>query len=102
MTAVNASDSQLLPEGVFGPHRSDQTRLNLASEGVQRYRWQCAFGAMMIEVKDGAACVNGQRVKPPLPCAFVDSDASSCLSMHEFRLRQVVVGVRAPRKAPRH
>ena len=36
--------------------------LPLATEGVQRYVWQSAFGPMLIEVRDGAAFVNGQRV----------------------------------------
>lgn len=62
MTSVNSADSQLLPEVVLGPHPFDPPRLTLASEGVQRYVWQSAFGAMLIEVKDGAAYVNGQRV----------------------------------------
>ena len=33
-------------------------------QGVQRYVWDSRFGAMLIEVKDGAAYVNGQRVEP--------------------------------------
>lgn len=32
------------------------------TEGVQRYVWQSAFGPMLIEVRDGAAFVNGKRV----------------------------------------
>jgi hypothetical protein len=29
---------------------------------VQRYVWNSAFGAMLIEVRDGVAFVNGARV----------------------------------------
>ena len=62
MTSMNAADSQLLPEVVLGPHPSDRPRLTLTSEGVQRYVWQSAFGAMLIEVRDGVSFVNGARV----------------------------------------
>ena len=41
---------------------SDEPALPLLSEGVQRYVWESAFGPMLIEVRDGAAFVNGQRV----------------------------------------
>lgn len=51
-----------LPEVLLGPQRADQPALPLASEGVQRYVWKSAFGPMLIEVRDGAAFVNGQRV----------------------------------------
>jgi hypothetical protein len=59
---MNATDLPALPEVLLGPHPTDQPGLGLASEGVQRYIWRSAFGAMLIEVKDGAAYVNGQRV----------------------------------------
>jgi hypothetical protein len=52
----------LLPEVLIGPQPADQPALALASEGVQRYVWQSAFGPMLIEVRDGAAFVNGKRV----------------------------------------
>jgi hypothetical protein len=51
-----------LPEVPLGPQRSDGPALPLASEGVQRYVWQSAFGPMLIEVRDGAVFVNGERV----------------------------------------
>jgi hypothetical protein len=35
----------------------------LPAQGVQRYVWDSRFGAMLIEVKDGEAYVNGQRVE---------------------------------------
>jgi len=35
-----------------------------AVEGIQSYLWGSRFGAMLIEVKDGVAYVNGQRVEP--------------------------------------
>ena len=35
-----------------------------AVQGIQSYLWDGRFGAMLIEVKDGVAYVNGQRVEP--------------------------------------
>lgn len=55
-------NAPVLPEVLLGPQRADQPALPLASEGVQRYVWKSAFGPMLIEVRDGAAFVNGQRV----------------------------------------
>lgn len=52
----------LLPEVLLGPQPADQPNLELASEGVLRYVWNSAFGAMLIEVQDGAAYVNVKRV----------------------------------------
>jgi hypothetical protein len=52
----------LLPEVLLGAQPTDQPNLDLASEGVQRYVWHSAYGAMLIEVLDGAAYVNGKRV----------------------------------------
>jgi hypothetical protein len=60
--AMNAPNLPLLPEILLGPQPADQPNLDLASEGVQRYVWQSAYGAMLIEVRDGAAYINGQRV----------------------------------------
>jgi hypothetical protein len=59
---MNAPTFPLLPEVLLGPQPADQPNLDLASEGVRRYVWQSAYGAMLIEVRDGAAYVNGQRV----------------------------------------
>lgn len=55
-------NAPLLPEVLLGPRRDDEPPLPLATEGVQRYVWESAFGPMLIEVRDGAAFVNGQRV----------------------------------------
>ena len=55
-------NGQLLPEILLGQHPMDQPTLPLSTEGVQRYVWESAFGPMLIEVQDGAAFVNGQRV----------------------------------------
>ena len=57
-------NAPLLPELLMGAQPVDQPSLALATEGVQRYIWQSAYGAMLIEVRDGAAFVNGQRVLP--------------------------------------
>jgi hypothetical protein len=58
------SDANLrwLPEVQLGPQPAGQPNLELATEGVQRYVWHSAFGAMLIEVRDGVAFVNGARV----------------------------------------
>jgi hypothetical protein len=47
---------------LLGPQPSDQPCLDLAAEGVQRYVWQSAYGATLIEVRDRVAFVNGDRV----------------------------------------
>jgi hypothetical protein len=60
--AMNDPNLPLLPEVLLGSQPVDQPTLDLASEGVQRYIWQSAYGAMLIEVRDGAAFVNGERV----------------------------------------
>lgn len=57
-----AMNAPLLPEVLLGPRRDDEPALPLETEGVQRYVWEGAFGPMLIEVRDGAAFVNGQRV----------------------------------------
>ncbi len=58
----SAMNAPLLPEVLLGLGPVAQTSLDLAAEGVQRYVWQSAFGVMLIEVRDGRAFVNGQRV----------------------------------------
>jgi hypothetical protein len=55
-------NAPLLPEVLMGAQPVDQPALPLAAEGVQRYVWQSAFGPILIEVRSGAAFVNGQRV----------------------------------------
>lgn len=57
-------NAPLLPEVLIGSRRADQTSLGLAAEGVQRYVWEGAFGAMLIEVRGGTVYVNGDRVTP--------------------------------------
>ena len=53
-----------LPDIHLGPADDNEPELPLVAEGVQRYVWESAFGAMLIEIHDGAAFVNGQRVEP--------------------------------------
>jgi len=53
-----------LPDIRLGHTDDNEPELPLVAEGVQRYVWESAFGAMLIEVHDGAAFVNGQRVEP--------------------------------------
>ena len=62
-------NAPLLPEVLLGIDSSLEPQLPLAAEGVQRYVWEGRFGAMLIEVKDGEAFVNGQRVEPHRPPA---------------------------------
>lgn len=52
----------LLPEVLLGSQPADQPNLPLARDGVQGYVWNSAWGPMLIEVRDGVAYVNGQRV----------------------------------------
>lgn len=61
LTAMNAP---MLPEVLLGVQPAEQSTLDLATEGVLRYLWQSAFGAMLIEVAGGDVWVNGQRVVP--------------------------------------
>lgn len=57
-------NAPLLPEIFSGISPDfDQAALPLATEGVQRYVWQSAFGQILIEVRDGVAFVNGERVQ---------------------------------------
>lgn len=57
-------NAPVLPEVLLGVQPADQSTLDLATEGVLRYLWQSAFGAMLIEVSGGDVWVNGQRVVP--------------------------------------
>lgn len=59
---MTATSVAALPELLLGQQPADQRPLDLATEGAQRYVWQGAFGQMLIEVRDGAAYVNGARV----------------------------------------
>jgi hypothetical protein len=55
-------NAPVLPEVLMGEQAVDQPALPLATEGVQRYVWQSAYGPILIEVRDGASFVNGKRV----------------------------------------
>lgn len=59
----------LLPEVILNTGSSDEPQLPLVTEGVLRYVWHSRWGAMLIEVRDGFAFVNGQRVEPHLAAA---------------------------------
>jgi len=54
----------LYPEVRCGLGTASQAALPLASEGVQRFVWQMAHGQILIEIRDGVAYVNGDRVEP--------------------------------------
>ena len=54
----------LLPEVVYGGADASQPSLPLAAEGVQRFVWRMRYGCILVEVRDGSAYVNGDRVVP--------------------------------------
>lgn len=54
----------MLSEILLRQAPSPQADLDLASEGVLRYVWSSSWGDMLIEARDGAVYVNGQRVDP--------------------------------------
>ena len=56
-------NAPLHPEVLRLREESQQEALPLVTEGVQRYVWEGRFGSMLIEVVDGAAYVNGDRVE---------------------------------------
>jgi hypothetical protein len=56
-------NAPLLPEVLVRRDSGSQADLPLATEGVLRYLWESRFGAMLIEVRDGRAFVNGQAVE---------------------------------------
>ena len=62
--AMNAQNLPLRPQVLLRAKPAAQPNPALASEGVRRYVWQSAYGAMLIEVRDGIAFVNGARVAP--------------------------------------
>jgi hypothetical protein len=53
-----------LPEMACGAAPDLQAALPLAAEGVQRFVWQMTHGQILVEVRDGCAYVNGERVEP--------------------------------------
>jgi hypothetical protein len=57
-------NSLVLPEVLQPRETSPQEAIAFETEGVQRYVWEGRFGSMLIEVVDGAAYVNGDRVEP--------------------------------------
>lgn len=57
-------NARVLPEVLLGRDEPAQAPLPLGAEGVQRWVWQGAYGAMLIEVIDGTIFVNGQAVEP--------------------------------------
>ena len=57
-------NAPLLPEVLRRLEDTPQESLPLATEGVQRYVWESRFGAMLIEVVDDVAYVNGDRIEP--------------------------------------
>lgn len=64
MKPITSDDLAPMPEVQLGPRPSDQASLELAVSGVERYVWNSAYGAILIEVREGAAYVNGERVTP--------------------------------------
>jgi hypothetical protein len=73
---MNAPIPPLLPEVHLGSQPADQPSLQLASEGAQRYVWRSAYGEVLIEVRNGAAFVNGDRVTSIQELKAASKDAS--------------------------
>jgi len=69
-------NAPLHPEILRLREPSPQEALALATEGVQRYVWESRFGAMLIEVVDGVAYVNGERVDHSDPLGLADAATS--------------------------
>ena len=57
-------NAPLNAEVFLRPRANPQVKLQLATEGVQRYVWEGRFGAMLIEVRAGQVYVNGGLVEP--------------------------------------
>jgi len=57
-------NAPLNAEVFLRPRANPQVKLQLATEGVQRYVWEGQFGAMLIEVRAGQVYVNGGLVEP--------------------------------------
>lgn len=66
-------NAPLLPEILLRQDGSPQIDLDLATEGVLRYVWSSGWGDMLIEVVDGTAYVNGQRVDAAAPSTVLVS-----------------------------
>ena len=61
-------NAPLLPERlVCPPGESPEPALEPSTAGVLRVVWASRFGPMLIEVRDGVAYVNGERVEPAAP-----------------------------------
>ncbi len=56
-----------LPEVLLRLEATAQAELPLAAEGTLRYVWENRCGDMLIEVVDGVAYVNGDRIEPAMP-----------------------------------
>lgn len=60
-------NSPLHPQCLSLRELTPQCELPLATEGVERFVWQSRFGSMLIEVMEGVAYINGERVEPAGP-----------------------------------
>ncbi len=56
-------NAPLNTEVLLRPDRAQQSELQRATEGVQRYVWEGRFGTMLIEVREGMVYVNGGLVE---------------------------------------
>lgn len=70
-------NAPVLPEVLLRPNAAAQVELQLATEGVLRYRWESRFGPMLIEVKEGRVYVNGDLVEPADVGASTRTDGKS-------------------------
>lgn len=77
LTPNAAMNAPWSPEVLLRPAADDQAALPLGTDGVARWVWESRFGAMLIEVIDGAVFVNGARVRPHAETAAPLSAAAS-------------------------
>jgi hypothetical protein len=72
--------AQSQPDVVCGGDPDPQGRLPLVANGVQRFVCRMAYGDILIEIRDGAAYVNGARVTPVSETAAATSSCSQALA----------------------
>jgi hypothetical protein len=97
------------PEVLLRPAEDGQAPLPLGADGVARWVWESRFGAMLIEVIDGAVFVNGDRVLPHAPALTSGSMSASApasapaspLSPPSLRPAAAAASATAPSNHPR-
>jgi hypothetical protein len=73
---MSTSNPPLLPEVKIGARQTDQHDLDLTSAGVQRYLWQGAYGAMLIEVRVARSSSTVTALHRSRKCTDMHDDGS--------------------------